>query len=172
MKKLTYCLHCKKDTANKKETVVITNGRRMMKSICSVCGKKKSTFLPKQSGKGPVDFVLNNLPIPEQHLTDKTSGKAKKYNFCGPFTKLNARLKRGDAGINELDEACKAHDISYNTNRKATDRHIHDLQLARIAEKLANDTKTNPDIVKNANLVSAVMRGKVRLGLGKTKNML
>lgn len=36
-----------------------------------------------------------------------------KYNYCGPFTKLDERLARGDKGINELDEVCKQHDIAY-----------------------------------------------------------
>ena len=83
--------------------------------------------------------------------------------------KLNKRLKRGDVGINELDEACKAHDISYNTYKKASERHPHDLQLARVAEKIANNSNNHPDLIKNANKVSAVMRGKVHLGLGKIK---
>lgn len=36
-----------------------------------------------------------------------------KYQFCGPGTKVFKRLKRGDKGINKLDEACKLHDIQY-----------------------------------------------------------
>jgi hypothetical protein len=35
------------------------------------------------------------------------------YQFCGPGTKVFKRLKRGDKGINKLDEACKLHDIQY-----------------------------------------------------------
>ena len=46
MKKLSYCLHCKKPTGNKDIKIVTTNnGRSMMKSVCTVCGHKKSTFL-------------------------------------------------------------------------------------------------------------------------------
>jgi hypothetical protein len=35
------------------------------------------------------------------------------YNFCGPGTKVYTRLLNGDTGINELDNACKVHDIEY-----------------------------------------------------------
>lgn len=35
------------------------------------------------------------------------------YQFCGPGTKVFKRLKRGDQGINELDKACRLHDIQY-----------------------------------------------------------
>ena len=49
MKKLSYCFHCKKPTSNKREEIVSTkNSRSMMKSICTVCGHKKSIFI---SGK-------------------------------------------------------------------------------------------------------------------------
>lgn len=175
MSKLSYCIVCKKKTPNSNITKKVTsNGRLQQLSTCTICKNKKSVFLPKkkldlkqQKGKGPIDFVLNNLPLPEMHLTDRTKNKPAKYNFCGPFTKLDKRLKRGDVGINELDEACKAHDISYNTYKSAKDRHPHDLQLARIAEKIANNPSNHPDLIKNANKVSAVMRGKVTLGLGK-----
>ena len=33
------------------------------------------------------------------------------YNFCGPGTKVFTRLSKNQKGINELDEACKCHDI-------------------------------------------------------------
>lgn len=35
------------------------------------------------------------------------------YNYAGPGTKVFTRLTRGDKGINELDEACRLHDIEY-----------------------------------------------------------
>jgi hypothetical protein len=34
-------------------------------------------------------------------------------NFCGPGTKINERLKRGDEGVTKADEICKIHDIDY-----------------------------------------------------------
>jgi len=41
--------------------------------------------------------------MPELHIPG--------YSYCGPFTKLNERLARGDEPINKLDAGCKEHDI-------------------------------------------------------------
>lgn len=35
------------------------------------------------------------------------------YRYCGPNTNLEARLARGETGVNELDCACMEHDIAY-----------------------------------------------------------
>ena len=56
----TYCLKCKKDTANIDPKMVKTkNNRLLMQSKCSVCGTKKSRFVKKQDAKG----LLSNLRI-------------------------------------------------------------------------------------------------------------
>jgi len=55
-------------------------------------------FNCKHSG-GLIDKLINTLPL-EAHMPG--------YNFCGPGTKLQKRLERGDQGINPLDEACTA----------------------------------------------------------------
>ena len=45
----TYCASCKKITANKKSSVRKTKQNRLiLVSNCTVCGKKKSTFLIKK----------------------------------------------------------------------------------------------------------------------------
>ena len=36
-----------------------------------------------------------------------------KYQFCGPGTKVFTRLSQGEKGINDLDKACRIHDIEY-----------------------------------------------------------
>ena len=41
----TYCLVCKKLTGNTNLKNVKNKGRLMMKSICLVCGNKKSRFI-------------------------------------------------------------------------------------------------------------------------------
>ena len=49
----TYCLKCKKDTANTNPKMVKTKNNRLpMQSKCSVCGTKKSRFVKKQDAKG------------------------------------------------------------------------------------------------------------------------
>ena len=56
----TYCLKCKKDTANIDTKMVKTkNNRLLMQSKCSVCGTKKSRFVKEQDAKG----LLSNLGI-------------------------------------------------------------------------------------------------------------
>ena len=56
----TYCLKCKKDTANIDPKMVKTkNNRLLMQSKCSVCETKKSRFTKEQDAKG----LLSNLGI-------------------------------------------------------------------------------------------------------------
>ena len=56
----TYCVSCRRDTGNKHSKVFKTKNRRiMLKSICSVCGNKKSRFVSKNEGSG----LLSSLGI-------------------------------------------------------------------------------------------------------------
>ena len=56
----TYCLKCKKDTANIDSKMIKTkNNRLLMQSKCSVCGTKKSRFVKKRDAKD----LLSNLGI-------------------------------------------------------------------------------------------------------------
>ena len=48
-------------------------------------------------------------------------------------TKLRKRLARGDKGVNELDEACRQHDIAYSLTSDLTQRHKADSILAEKA---------------------------------------
>ena len=48
---LSYCVYDKKKTANvrgSEKTKVAKNGQKYVISVCAVCGKKKSVFLPKK----------------------------------------------------------------------------------------------------------------------------
>lgn len=71
-------------------------------------------------GFGLLNSVINKLPF-EMHLPG--------YRYCGPGTKLDKRLKRGDAGINPLDEACKSHDIAYSSSNDYNVRRLADQEL-------------------------------------------
>ena len=56
----TYCVSCRKNTGNKDVKVIRTkNARLQMKSHCSVCGNKKSTFVKEQKARG----LLSSLGI-------------------------------------------------------------------------------------------------------------
>ena len=56
---LLYCVKCKQKTESKDISGIITkNNRNMLKSTCSVCEGKKSTFVKKdKSGKGFTDAI-------------------------------------------------------------------------------------------------------------------
>lgn len=44
------------------------------------------------------------------------------YQYCGPGTKLEKRMERGDTGINKLDEACREHDVAYTSKNNVSNR--------------------------------------------------
>ena len=56
----TYCLVCKKLTDNTNLKIVKNKGRLMMKSICLVCGNKKSRFI-LQGLNTPQNRIKNAL---------------------------------------------------------------------------------------------------------------
>ena len=56
----TYCVKCRKDTANINSKVSKTsNNRTMILSKCAICGSKKSRFIKNQEAKG----LLSDLGI-------------------------------------------------------------------------------------------------------------
>ena len=56
----TYCVSCRKNTGNKDAKVIKTkNSRLQIKSLCSVCWNKKSSFIKEQEAKG----ILSSLGI-------------------------------------------------------------------------------------------------------------
>lgn len=106
--------------------------------------------------------IINNLPV-ELHLPG--------YNYCGPGTRLQERLARGDKGINQLDEYCKQHDIAYNKSSDLEERHKADIILLKMAKKRANSPKASLGEKMAANLVNKTMLAKVSSGAG-IKNFL
>ena len=121
---------------------------------------KRPSRRVKKTGKGLVNSIINKLPI-ELHLPG--------YQYCGPGTNLNKRLKRGDPGINELDKACKEHDIKYSKFKTTTDRHIADKILAEKAWQRAISKDSSLSERANAYLVTNAMKLKVKTGMGIKK---
>ena len=71
------------------------------------------------------------------------------YQYMGPGTKLEKRLKRGDPGINRLDRIAKRHDMDYRDSKSLKDKHKADrLMIQRIERLPGRKTKTER-IVKN-----------------------
>lgn len=108
-------------------------------------------------GSGLLNTVINKLPF-EVHLPG--------YQFCGPGTKLDQRLKRGDSGINPLDSFCKEHDILYSKTTDTTERNKADLHLAEKAWQRvkAKDSKLGEKL--SAYFVTNAMKAKAKFGMG------
>jgi len=88
------------------------------------------------------------------------------YNYCGPGTKLEKRLERGDAGVNLLDEACKQHDISYSNEKELPARHrANKVLLKNALSRIASSDASWKEKLA-AMGVSAAMHGKIKLGMG------
>jgi hypothetical protein len=123
-------------------------------------------LLQEQKGSEALDWVINNSPW-EMHITDQGDDRrVRKAEFCGPATHLAKRLELGHQDINELDRACKQHDIWYRDHRTAKERHPSDLKLAEIAARIAQNPNKPEMQRKKAKMVAAVLSGKAFLGLG------
>lgn len=113
--------------------------------------KRNQSSIRRKKGKGIIDRLIDKLPI-ELHIP--------KYQYCGPGTKLEKRLARGDPGINPLDAACKEHDIAYSKYKSSKDRAHADKELQKKAMQrvFANDASFNERAT--ALSVSAAMKAK------------
>lgn len=113
----------------------------------------------------PVGTIVNKaidlLPV-ELHLPGG-------YQYCGPGTKLQRRLARGDPGINILDKACKQHDISYSRYSDTLNRSIADRALAKKAWQRVKSSDASIGERAAALAVTAAMKGKTTFGGGRRK---
>lgn len=114
-------------------------------------------------GSGLLNDLINKLPF---ELHAPRNWNFDTYNYCGPGTKLQERLARGDKGINPLDEACKKHDIWYRDHKKTEDRWVADKEL----QKAAWNRVTSADADLNERGVALATSGgmwlKRKLGMG------
>lgn len=91
------------------------------------------------------------------------------YQYCGPGTKLRKRLQRGDPGINQLDQACKKHDIAYSKYSDSAHRTVADKILAERAWERVKSSDAGFGERAAALAVTAAMKGKTVFGGGKRK---
>lgn len=105
-------------------------------------------------GKGLINSVINKLPF-EAHIPG--------YQYCGPGTKLEKRLARGDPGINKLDAHCKVHDIAYHTHKGDKERREADKILASEAWKRTISSDAGIGEKAAALAVTTIMKGKIGL---------
>lgn len=112
----------------------------------------------KRAGHGLINKVIDLLPF-ELHLPG--------YQFCGPGTRLDVRLARGDRGINVLDAACKEHDLAYRASKRE-----NNLDLRRVADGIllrkAMQRVTSSDATVGEKMAALVVAGamKVKLMVG------
>ena len=86
----------------------------------------------KRTGTFVDDEIYSDyVPLPPK-ADRKKEMHIPGYNFCGPGTSVSERIKRGDHGINELDNACREHDVDYMLH--ADDK----AALIAVDEKLRN----------------------------------
>lgn len=113
------------------------------------------------SGSGLINNLINKLPF-ELHIPG--------YQYCGPGTRLQKRLSRGDPGINPLDSACKEHDIAYSQNRE-------DIEKRNSADRILEEKAWQRVLAKDSSLaektaaytVSNIMKAKSKFGMGMRK---
>lgn len=113
----------------------------------------------KKKAYGLIDTIINKMP--EIHIPT--------YQYCGPGTKLEKRLARGDPGKNKLDVACKDHDLAYAECEDSNSRSKADKILIQKAIKQIFSKNAKLDERAAALLVSTLMSAKVgltKIGLG------
>ena len=79
------------------------------------------------------------------------------YQYMGPGTKLEKRLKRGDLGINRLDRIAKQHDIDYSKVKNLQDKWKADAKMIESINKLPGIKTMTERIVRK------IMQAKKRL---------
>lgn len=116
-------------------------------------------------GSGLLNDMINKLPF---ELHAPSSWTFDTYNYCGPGTRLDARLARGDKGINPLDEACKRHDIWYRDHKNVEDRWVADKALQKAAwdRVKSHDAGLNERAVGLATTGTMWLKRKLGMGLG------
>lgn len=117
-------------------------------------------MLVYKQGYGLLNSAINKLPF-ELHIPG--------YQYCGPGTKLEKRLARGDLGINPLDAACKVHDIAYSKHVDGPERTKADRALSSAAWKRVISKDAAIGERTAALAVAAAMKAKIgaaKLGRG------
>ena len=130
-------------------------GHRRKEDWMAKTGKKKVRRKRPQKGK------KRGAALDIQKLIEKTGKEFHwpKMNYLGPGTRLKERLKRGDRGVNRLDELAKIHDMDYSKAKNLQDKWKADDKMIRAITKLPGK-KT-----KQERIVKTIMQTKRKLKL-------
>lgn len=104
-----------------------------------------------------MNSLIDKLPI-ELHIPT--------YNFCGPGTRLEKRLKLGQKGINPLDSHCREHDIAYSIHKSVEKRHEADKVLEDAAWRRFKSKDASLGEKAAAWSVTTAMKAKRKMGMG------
>lgn len=137
--------------SNIKRRATVKKGRGVIDSVGKLAKRTIGTVVNKA-----VDLLPVELHVPG-------------YQYCGPGTKLEERIKRGDKGINKLDAACKEHDIAYSKYSDSTNRAIADRKLADQAWERVKASDSSVGEKAAAWAVTNMMKIKNKIGGGKRK---
>lgn len=107
-----------------------------------------------------INKAIDVLPV-ELHLPG--------YQYCGPGTKLEQRLRRGDPGINKLDQACKQHDIAYSQFSDTVNRAKADKELAERAWQRVWAKDSGYGEKAAAWAITNAMKVKSKIGGGRVR---
>lgn len=111
----------------------------------------------KDFGGKILNRTIDILPV-ELHLPT--------FQWCGPGTKVQERLRRGDPGINKLDAACKQHDIAYFQSTDSKRRAEADRILAEQAWQRVKASDASATEKAAAWAVTNLMKLKSKFGGG------
>ena len=70
------------------------------------------------------------------------------YQYMGPGTKLEKRLKRGDRGVNRLDRIAKQHDIDYSRAKNFQNKWTADAKMIKAIDRLPGKKTMTERVVK------------------------
>ena len=127
--------------------------------------KSYNTFIKEMGWGAGLDIQKHLSKLGELHMRTPTM---KKYNYCGPGTKLEQRLASNDPKIrepiNNLDAICQKHDIAYNEAKSLKDKHKAD-------DVMLDEISKIPYMKRpwGTTVVQAMITGKRKLGLGVKK---
>jgi len=129
------------------------------------------------AGTGVINRLTGNTKgfAGEKHAKFLTSKKVlgkdipviTTANFTGPGTQIEARVSRGDKGVNDIDEASKLHDLDYlrlsKQSRPVTKEQVQKADAAYMAR--ISRTKDDPSMKKFVLAIFASKRVAENAGL-------
>ena len=117
----------------------------------------KPAFTFPGFGSG-IDIQKNLSKLEELHMRTPT---LKKYNYCGPGTRLNHADPKVREPINKLDAVCQRHDIKYSQAKSLKDKHKPDDEMLDEISKIPY--KGRP---WDTTAVQGIIKAKRKLGSG------